>query len=206
MNLLLYFIIGFGATTLGAIPLGTVNLSVINTTIKQNSNSAMKIAMSAGIAEILLTLFALYYSMTIMHIVEDYGWIQYGIAGLLLAAGILLYFKKQKKSHSDSSTRKKILNGFILGVFNPPVLVYWMLALSYINMNAISLNMTTPLSVLFLFLLGVYVGKISTLYGYSRASLLLKNKVGHIARAMDQLIGILLVVIGIFQLFKLLFF
>ncbi|NER16895.1 LysE family transporter [Spongiivirga citrea] len=206
MNWLLYFLIGFVATTLGAIPLGTVNLSVINTTIKQNSNSAMKIAMSAGIAEILLTLFALHYSMTIMHIIEDYKWIQYGIAGLLFATGILLYFKKQKKLHSDSSTRKKIFNGFILGVFNPPVLVYWMLALGYINMNTISLNMTTPLSVLFLFLLGVYAGKIGTLYGYSKASVLLKNRVGHIANAMNQLIGVLLVVIGIFQLSKLLFF
>ncbi len=206
MNWLLYFLIGFVATTLGAIPLGTVNLSVINTTIKQNSNSAMKIAMSAGIAEILLTLFALHYSMTIMHIVEAYGWIQYGIAGLLFAAGILLYFKKQKKSSLNSSTRKKILNGFVLGVFNPPVLVYWMLALSYINMNAISLNMTTPLSVLFLFLLGVYAGKIGTLYGYSKVSVLIKNKVEHMASAMNQFIGVLLVVIGLFQLSKLLFF
>lgn len=206
MNWLLYFLVGFGATTLGAIPLGTVNLSVINTTIKQNANSAMKIAMSAGVAEIILTLFALHYSMTIMHIVEVYGWIQYVIVVVLLIAGILLFFKKQSTSSNNASTRKKIINGFVLGVFNPPVLVYWMLALSYINMNAISLNMTTPFSVLLLFLIGVYVGKIGTLYGYSKASLLIKNKVQDIASAMNRFIGALLVVIGILQLSKLLFF
>jgi len=206
MNWLLYFLIGFVATTIGAIPLGTVNLSVINTTIKQNANSAMKIAISAGIAEILLTLFALHYSMTIMHFIEDYNWIQYGIAGLLFAAGILLFFKKQKAHNSNSSTRKKIVNGFVLGMFNPPVLVFWMLALSYINMNLISLNMATPLSVLLLFLLGVYIGKISTLYGYSKASLLIKNRMQHITNVMNQIIGALLTVIGIFQLTKLLLF
>ncbi|MFP2995814.1 LysE family transporter [Spongiivirga sp. MCCC 1A20706] len=206
MNWLLYFLVGFGATTLGAIPLGTVNLSVINTTIKQNANSAMKIAMSAGVGEIILTLFALHYSMTIMHIVEVYGWIQYVIVVVLLIAGILLFFKKQSTSSNNASTRKKIINGFVLGVFNPPVLVYWMLALSYINMNAISLNMTTPFSVLLLFLTGVYVGKIGTLYGYSKASLLIKNKVQDIASAMNRFIGALLVVIGILQLSKLLFF
>lgn len=204
MNLALYFLIGLFATFIGAIPLGTVNLSVINTTLKQDARTAMKIAMTAGVAEILLTLFALHCSTNVTHFIDDNNWIQFAIAAMLFLAGVLLFFKKQKETNTKpKSNKSKFFNGFILGLLNPPVLVYWILAISYIDMNALSLNMTTSLSILFVFFTGVYVGKIGTLYLYSRLSTVIKNHMQNVSLIMNKVIGVLLVFIGLIQTVKL---
>ena len=53
--IVIYFLIGILASIIGALPLGASNIAVINTTIKQNAKQAFKIAITAGIAEVVLS-------------------------------------------------------------------------------------------------------------------------------------------------------
>ncbi len=206
MNLIWYFIFGVLATFVGAIPLGTVNLSVINTTLKQNARSAMKIAIAAGVAEILLSLFALHCSTAFTKFIDMHQWIQISIVFVLMIIGVVLFLKKEQDA-TDKKSRfsSKYGTGFILGLLNPPVIIYWILAISYIDMNAAPLNMKSPLTSLFVFFSGVYLGKILTLYLYSRLSIIIKNRVQNIAQSINKVMGVLLVVIGILQGAKLAF-
>ena len=204
MNPIVYFGIGALATFIGAIPLGTVNLSVINTTLKQDARNAMKIALAAGVAEILLTFFALHCSTAFTKFIDMHQWIQVSIAFILVAAGGFLFFKKQKPAETTAKKRfsSKFGTGFFLGLLNPPVVIYWILAISYIDMNATSLNMHSPLATLFVFFVGVYAGKVFTLYLYSKLSNVIKHRAQHIAQQINKIIGILLLVIGVIQLTK----
>ncbi len=203
MDFLIYFAVGVLVTFVGAIPLGTVNISVINTTLRVDAHNAMKIALTAGIAEIIISFYALHCSMMVAEFIDMNQWIQVTIAIVLFLIGGFLFFKKKK----EETTKKKrktseYITGLFLGLLNPPVLIYWIFMISYLNKNAFQLNMNTSLTILFVFFAGVYLGKLLTLYGYSRFSILIKNKVQNIAAIINRVIGVLLFVIGCVQLVK----
>ena len=205
--IILYFLIGILASIIGALPLGASNIAVINTTIKQNANQAFKIAIAAGIAEVILSYYALHCNMVVREFFDQNMWIQILIVGILMAAGSFLLFKKNKEKKSKKKKRNtsKYATGFLLGILNPPVLIYWIVAFGIINNNNLMLSLGSPLLVLFLFFAGVYIGKLITLYLYSRFSISIKNKVQNITVVINKATGILLILIGIAQTIKLSF-
>lgn len=200
MEVVMYFIIGFIVTCIGAIPLGTVNISVIHTTLNYNMRNAMKIAFAAGIAEIVLSFYALHCSTTVTKFIDMNQWIQFIIATSLFIIGGILFFKKKNKTTQNRHAPSHYLTGLFLGLLNPPVLVYWLFIISYLNEHALQINMHSSLPIIVVFFLGVYLGKVVVLYSYSRISILIKNKVQHTAMLINRFIGALLVIIGSVQL------
>ncbi|SFC92651.1 LysE family transporter [Algibacter pectinivorans] len=199
--ILVYLFIGILAAVLSALPLGASNIAVINTTLKQNSKQAFKIAIAAGFAEVILSLYALDCNKTIQDFFNNNLWVQTGIAGLLFFAGTYLFFKKQteKKSKKTKLTQSKYATGFLLGIVNPPVLIYWVIAFGVLHNNDIMLSLKSSASVLFLFFIGVYLGKVLTLYFYSSISLVIKSKVQNITLIVNKATGVLLIAISIVQ-------
>lgn len=203
--IILYLLIGILAATLSALPLGASNIAVINTTIKQNAQQAFKIALGSGIAEVVLSYYALHCNTSIKVFFHDNLWVQYSLVVLLFIAGCFLFFKKQarNKPKNRKLIQSKYATGFVLGLVNPPVLIYWVIALSVLNNNDILLSLQSSLSVLSFFFLGVYVGKILTLYFYSKLSVVIKNKIQNINTIINKVTGVLLVSIGFLQALKL---
>ena len=189
----------------GALPLGASNVAVINTTLKQNAKQALKIALTAGIAEVILSYYALHCNMFIRDFFNNNMWIQAVIVLLLLVIGSYLFFKKK----SERTLRKSKLvssnytTGFLLGILNPPVLIYWIIAFGIINSNDIMLSLASSLPILFLFFFGVYLGKIFTLYLYSRFSVFIKSRVQNMSLILNRVTGVLIVIIGLLQAMKL---
>ncbi|MCK5401178.1 MAG: LysE family transporter [Flavobacteriaceae bacterium] len=203
--IIVYFFIGIFASVLGALPLGASNIAVINTTLKQDVKQAFKIAVAAGIAEVILSLYALHCNTVVQDFIDNNMWIQVAIVLLLLCIGAFLFFKKQKqKEHKRKYlVQSKYLTGFFLGILNPPVLIYWVVAIGFLNKTNFMLSLQSSLLVLFLFFTGIYLGKLLTLYLYSKFSLIIKNRVQNINHTVNKITGILLVVIATFQAVKL---
>ena len=203
--IIVYLLIGVFAAVLGALPLGASNIAVINTTLKQNAKQAFKIAAAAGIAEVILSYYALHCSMPVKDFFFNNKWVQITVAGILLSVGLFLFFKKESKNRNHSKKRKltksKYATGFLLGILNPPVLIYWVIAYGFINDNDINimLSLKSSFSVLFLFFGGVYFGKLLTLYFYSRFSLMIKKRIQNITLIINKVTGVLLVIIGVVQ-------
>jgi len=198
---LIYFIIGILAAFIGALPLGASNIIVINTTLKQNAKQAFKIAIAAGIAEVVLSFYALHCNTIVKHFIERNQWIQLTIIFILFFVGGFLFLKKQKEK--QSITNSKYLTGFLSGILNPPVLVYWLVAIGFINDSLYMLSLESSLVILFLFFTGVYFGKLLTLYLYSRFSLIIRNKVQNISLILNKVTGILLISIALINAAKL---
>ena len=97
--LFIFLFIGIMASILGALPLGASNIAVINTTLKQNTKQAFKIAITAGVAEVILSYYALHYNMLVNDFFATNQWLQITIASVLLAIGAILFFKKQTDSN-----------------------------------------------------------------------------------------------------------
>ena len=204
--ILLYLLIGILAAVLGALPLGATNIAVINTTLKQNARQAFKITLAAGIAEVILSYYALHCNMAVKDFFDTNQWLQILIAFVLLAVGGLLFFKStKKKSKKERLKTSKYMTGFLLGLLNPPVLVYWLVIYGVINGNSLSLTIDSSFLVLFLFFFGVYIGKLLTLYLYSKFSLAIKQKFENINTVINKVTGSLLFFIGLVNVFKLYF-
>ena len=202
--LFIYLIIGILTSFIGALPLGASNIAVMNTTIRQNAKQALKIVLAAGLAEVILSYYALHCNMAVRDFFDRNIWIQISIVVVLMLVGAFLFFKKNKdKSAKPSRFTSKYATGFILGLFNPPVLLYWIVAFGFINTNAVMLSLQSSLPVLVLFFLGVYLGKVLTLYGYSKFSLIIKNRSQNIGFLMNKVTGVLLVIIALAQAIKL---
>ena len=204
MNLIVYLFLGLITAVLGALPLGTTNVAVINTTIKENIHNALKIMYPAAIAEVILVLLAMYYNTKIIGFIDGNIWVQYSIAVVLLLAGAILFFRRKDAVINNNKPEiPKQLLGFILGMVNPAVLIYWILAISYLNKKIIHLDLSIEYTLLILFLVGVFFGKIVTLYGFGKFSHLLKLKMNYVSAKVNQIIGVLLAVVSIIQFVKL---
>ncbi|GGI56608.1 LysE family transporter [Winogradskyella haliclonae] len=207
--ILLYLLLGIITSIIGALPLGASNIVVINTTIKQNLRLAMKIAITAGIAEVILSYYALNYNMLVKDFFMSHQWLQVLIAIILLGVGGLLFFKKsnsKKVSKTNNSFLKsKYATGFFLGLLNPPVLVYWLLVYGIINSNVAMLSVKSSAAVLILFFLGVYIGKVFTLYIYGKFSVFMERKFKNVNLLINKVTGSLLFTVGILQFIKLYF-
>ena len=204
--ILIYFLIGIIAAILGALPLGATNIAVINTTLKQNARQAFKITLAAGFAEVILSYYALHCNRRVKDVFDANQWLQILIAFLLLAIGGFLFFKStEKKSKTNKIKTSKYLTGFLLGLLNPAVLVYWLVIYGVINGYSLSLSIDSSLVILFLFFFGVYVGKLLTLYLYSKFSLVIKQKFANINTIINKVTGSLLFFIGLINVVKLYF-
>lgn len=203
--ILVYFFIGVLASILGALPLGASNIAVINTTLNQNVKQAFKIAIAAGIAEVILSFYALHCNTVVQNFIDNNMWIQVVIVLILLSVGAILFFKKQKQKENKrkSLVQSKYLTGFLLGILNPPVLIYWIVAIGFLNKSSFGLSLQSSLSVLFLFFSGIYLGKLLTLYLYSKFSMVVKSRVHNINRVINKVTGVLLMVIAVLNVVKL---
>ncbi len=215
MTVLLYFVIGFTTSIIGALPLGATNIAVINTTVKEDITSALKIVYPAALAELILVLIATNFNMQIEDFMSMNIWVQYTIAIILLIVGFIFFFKR--KAYKDENNKNafllkkhfklsKQLLGFVLGLVNPPVLIYWILVISFLNSKVIFLNTNIEFIILLVFLSGVFVGKVLTLFGYGKFSNLLKNKTKNITAQLNRVIGVLLICVAIIQFTKLFFY
>jgi len=214
MNLILYFFSGLLVAIIGALPLGTVNVAVINTTIKENISSALKIVFPAAMGELFLILFAICYFKTIQGFIAENSWLEYIIVLVLLILGfVLIYGKKNciKDEYGECIVSKKRFQlskeglGFLLGLFNPTVLIYWLLVISFLSTRMVLLDLNTGLLLLSIFFLGAFIGKSITLYGYGKCSHILKMKVKGITAIINKVIGTLLLIVAIIQIIKLIY-
>ena len=204
--LFIYFFIGFSASTLGALPLGASNIAVINMTLKQNVNQAFKIAIAASIGEVILSFYALHCNIFVQDFINRNMWIQVAIAGLLLVIGAFLVFKKQSSNSKKkrSLVHSKYATGLFLGLLNPPVLIFWIVVIGMINMHNYNLTFQSPLFILLLFFTGVYLGKLFTLYSYSKFSVFIKSRSNNINLMVNKITGVLLILIGLVQTIRVL--
>lgn len=202
MNIL-YFLIGGLAAIIGAVPLGASNIAVIDTTLKEDSKQSLKIAFTAGISEVVLAVLSLHFSMMAQKFVDENPWIQMVIIGILVAGSIYFFFKRPKDLNKNTINKSKYLTGFLTGIVNPPVIIYWLIALNFINEHDFMLTLQSLLIVQVLFFSGVYVGKVFTLWVYGKLSSLIKDNVKGVRAKVNKATAIVLLGIAIFQAVKL---
>ena len=156
-------------------------------------------------------MFAISYFKTIQEFISQNNWLEYIIVLLLFVLGIVLIFGKKNCIKDENGecivTKNKVQLskeglGFLLGLFNPTVLIYWLLVISFLSTRMIQLNLNTGLLLLSAFFFGAFIGKSITLYGYGKCSHILKMTVKGITTTINKVIGSLLLIVAVIQMIK----
>ncbi len=202
-----FFFIGTLLAILGAIPLGASNLAVVSTTTNQSLSQGMKVAYGAGFGEVLLAFFALNYSMVFSDFFEMNQWVQITFMVLLFIIGLYFLTPKKLKIRVKSSSNRqasysKFWVGFFLSFINPPVLLYWILAISLAKNHLVDISEMSPMTLLSLFFAGVFLGKVITLFFYGKLSDRIRNQKKGDKTKMYRIIGISLIVISFAQMVR----
>jgi|GEM_PF-615395 len=207
--LLVFLLTGFLASGLGAIPASSSNVAVVTTTLEQSFKKSLRITLGAGLGSVFLSFIALNYSRMFTDFFEENRWLQYSIVFLFFVIGVLVLLRERFKVDFQNplSEKWKVGNfwkGFLLALINPPALIFWILLISLANMYLFSLSKFSPILNLVLFFVGIFFGKVTTLYFYGKMSDKLKERKHKKRPLVYNIIGIALVVGSVVQFIRML--
>ena len=201
--ILLFLPIGIITTIIGALPPGASNIAVVKTTINEDIRQSLKISYGASLGEVILALFAYSFGVFIKDFFLMHQWVQVLFSIVLSGVGVYFIVKKRTQKQGNQHYKSKFIKGIFMGLVNPPVLLYWVIVFSFLKAYFFSLD-GSSIAIIVL-LLGVFVGKIATLYTYGKLGNLFQEKSSN-NHKIDKVIGITLVVLAILQVSKVILF
>lgn len=198
--ILLFLFIGIITTIIGALPPGASNVAVVKTTINEDIRQSLKIGYGASLGEVFLALFAYSFGVFIKDFFLMHQWVQVLFSIVLSSVGMYFILKKSNKKQELKKHSSKFVKGMFMGLVNPPVLLYWVVVFSFLKDFFSNLNVSyTPIFVL---LIGIFIGKITTLYFYGKLGKSFKGEPSK-RNNIDKIIGISLVFLATLQVGKL---
>ena len=202
MQLITHLIFGITACFIGALPLGAINMSVVSISIRKSHQQAIYFALGASIVEIMQAGVAVVFGFYINQYINNHTEISYLIATLFLALGVYFFAKTPsvKCSEPKDSTKpgKKFYHGLAVALLNPQAIPFWLFILAFVA--PLGIFRFSGISLL-LFLLGVFIGKITALIGFAKLSKYLEQSVIKNNNALDYIMGTVFFSLGIIQLF-----
>jgi len=206
--ILLYIFAGLLLSAVGAVPLGASNIAVITTTSNESLSKGLHIARGAGVGEVVLAFFALWYTKILTTFFEVNPWVQLSFIGIFFVVGMLFLLSNKinfsfKKPTYSRKKPSKFLTGFLLALINPPVLIFWMIAISLTQKYVVPISSMSPILILLLFFMGVYLGKFITLYFYGKLSHKSSQKQQRSEKyKLYRIIGVALILVSTIQVFR----
>jgi len=199
MQILVVLFIGIIATIIGALPFGLVNLTVLNTSFHNGHNSAMKIAHGAAWIEVLFGLLAILVGNSLIQVTSENQILQYIIPLFPALIGFVFLFKKASKNKEIKTKYSGFLKGAFLNLISLQVLLYWLIAITFLNSRNIQFQNKTEVII---FLIGIWCSKMIVLWFYSFLSKRIYSKWQFLGSNINRVIGGILLFTAFIQFFK----
>ncbi|MDA3954282.1 MAG: LysE family transporter [Bacteroidales bacterium] len=192
-------LIGIITAIIGALPFGLVNLTVLDTAYQKGKRHAMNIAFGAAWIEVLFGLSAIMLGNSIVRFTSENQFIHYLILLLPAFVGFIFLFKKDSKNFTSKTKSKGFIKGIFLNLISLQVLVYWIIAITFLSSNHLVIQNRIDI---LLFLLGIWIGKMTVLWFYSYLSQRIFSKWRFLSLNMNRVIGSILLVTVLIQFLK----
>jgi threonine/homoserine/homoserine lactone efflux protein len=196
-----HFCFALVACFVGAIPFGAINLSVINITIKKSDKKGMQFALGSSLVEILEAFLAIVFGLAIERFLREHTMVQVMIVIGFIGVGSYFFFREshpkiEKKSKYKTS---EFWQGVLVALLNPQAVPFWLFALAFAApyqwLDFVGAN-------LYVFLLGVFLGKLLALFLFVRSSSYVKKHLEESSHWVDRSLGIIFIIIGLIQTAK----
>jgi len=198
---LLYFFVGFVACLLGTIPFGPINLTVVKTTVDHDARRGTEIAIAASLIEILEAFIAIWFGMVISSFLESNLAIKLGIGLLFVILAVVVATRESKPAMVDKPPGQESFfkKGLLIAALNPQAVPFWIFALAAISQYFEFEYMGITLAA---FLAGVFLGKMTALYGFVLASAYLKTHLQESSALVNKVLASVLLFIGVTQIWN----
>lgn len=198
---LLYFFVGFAACLLGTIPFGPINLTVVKTTVDHDARRGTEIAIAGSLIEILEALIAIWFGMVISSFLESNLAIKLGIGLLFVILAVVVATRESKPAMVDKPPGQESFfkKGLLIAALNPQAVPFWIFALAAISQYFEFEYMGITLAA---FLAGVFLGKMTALYGFVLASAYLKTHLQESSALVNKVLASVLLFIGVTQIWN----
>lgn len=185
---------------IGALPFGLVNLSVLNTAYQSNRQTALKVAHGAAWIEVLYGILALLGGTIIAKAIENSPFVKHIAVMIPIVVGVFFLLKNNNKVTQNIHDKKQgYLKGIVLNLLSVQVLLYWIVAITWLKTSY--LPEITP-GLLIVFVTSVWFGKMGVLWLYAQFSRSIMSKSDFLARNINRVIGVILIISGIIQFIK----
>lgn len=141
MNAVFVFLATSIISFVGSVQLGPVNLSVIRHTLERDLRTGLRVASGGCVPEIIYSSLAIWGVEFIGRHESFFKIFELVVIPVFLGLGIYNYLKKEKSNGGEDndngtvlpSERSSFLKGFLLGMLNPQLFIFWFTSLVYIN-------------------------------------------------------------------------
>lgn len=189
MLFLSHFIVGLTSCFIGALPFGAINLSVISITVRKSYSQAFNFILGASLVELLEAYIAIAFGMYISSFLNNYTFIPYFIATIFLVLGLFFFIRKPNPTLTDEGKKSKsseFYQGLIVALLNPQAIPFWLFTLAFIA--PFDLLQFSGLN-LYIYLTGVFTGKLLALVGYAKLSNYLEGQLTKSCNTIDYIMG-----------------
>lgn len=199
MSLSIFILLGFIAAIIGALPFGLVNLTVLEVAYHKGKRVAMNIAHGATWIEVFFGLTAILVGNTIILFTNENQFFNYLFLLFPGIVGLIFLFKKDKKNYKTETKTSGFKKGVLLNLISIQVLLYWLIAITFLSSCQITIQ--NPIDIL-MFLLGIWIGKITVLWFYSIISQKIFSRWQFLSSNINRVIGSILIITVFIQLLK----
>jgi threonine/homoserine/homoserine lactone efflux protein len=206
---MLIFILTFFISFAGSIHPGPLNLSVIQTTLRQSLKAGLWIALGGVIPEIIYGYLAVEGIMIFEQYPSIFTSMQWAVIPILLVLGWQQLYStnthKKVIELPEINNSNNIGKGFLLSLFNPQLLPFWIVILvNYQNYDFLKIS---TLADKILFVLGTSTGAFALNYVYAYITHTQREKIFKYLNQnrFEQIIGWTFILMGALQAIKMLF-
>jgi len=205
------FSITFLTSLLASIPFGPINLHVIHTTIERNRRAGLIFAAGAAIIELLQSSIALRISPEFLVPFLDHPLTILSTALFFVVLGIMFLLEKPETKMPEGTWTTWQFKPFVKGIFisamNLPTIAFWIGMIAYfraakwfdfLESDSLIFNLT--------FITAAALGKLITLSTYALLASWFYPQLGKLRRFLPRFIGILFLMLGLFQIFRIFLF
>jgi threonine/homoserine/homoserine lactone efflux protein len=209
----LVFSVTFLTSLLASIPFGPINLNVIYTTVQTNKKAGLTFAAAAAIVELLQSFIAIQVSPSyLVPFLDHYLTIIFTSIFLILLGIFFLYKKEKDKKYTIQQPSEYIGfyqfgRGMLVALLNIPTIAFWIAMTTYFkSIKLFDLKDTSTTYLIICFISAAALGKLITLSSYALLADKFLPHLGKFRKFLPKLIGILLIMMGLFQVFRIFIF
>ena len=200
---IIVFIVVAVISFFGSVQAGPVNMMVIKTTLSKNRRSGFYLSLGGCIPEMIYSSLAIFAGMAIEKDTTFMWLAQWATVIFFLIFGIYnIFFQSDKEIQVKGNTTigNDFLKGFVLGILNPQLLIFWLGIFIYLNHNWIYL---ADFNSRFAFILGTSFGAFALLFLLNILADKLKEKIYSKFKlsGFNKLLGYFFIVLALAKIF-----
>ena len=202
MNIALYFIISFLISAIGSLPTGLITLTIMQRTLEAGKKAGYMLSFGATVMEFVYTYIALYGLTFFQESVATNYYMQVFATVVFLGFGFYNFFKESKPPTTPSNDYDyfDFGRGFLVATMNVLIIPFWLFIALWLANYEMTFDNQTNIMV---FSIGSALGALAVFIGYAELGHYILARIGKIVKYTNKIVGVVFVVLGIYQLTQL---